>query len=591
MALPDAWMHELMTRNDIVSVISEYTHLSSKGGRLWGLCPFHPERDPSFSVSPDKQLFHCFSCKAGGSVIQFIMQAENLTYIEAVRHLAQRVGMDMPNEADDARLREDKAKRDRLYSANREAALFYVKQLFSNAGAAARQYLIGRGIDRSTAVRFGLGYAPNDWDALFRHMTELGYSREELLDAGLCVRGRKNDEATFDFFHDRLMFPVISASGRVIAFGGRIISGSDGAKYMNTGDTLIYNKRHNIYGINLMKGKKLSELIMVEGYMDVISLHQAGIDNAVASLGTALTAQQAKLLGRYAPSVYYAYDGDSAGQKAMLRGIDVLEQNGVEPRVIRIPEGKDPDEYVRAYGTEAFLLLKDSSISAPAFRLEYMAEKYDFATPDGREKYAKEACDYISGLEPVERDRYIRLVSEKSGVGQDVLRQQCGEVRHDGGTAQQRVIGGAYRRQPVLTERIKAEQMLLAGMMVSRADTQQIVQLPDFSYSLFEKTGLADFAKALVKAYSGGDSPDITSLIAACEGRDGEYAGGAADMAESISFPLATAKDCIRTIKKSELDARIRELTALIDEETDPDRRRQFQKEQSDLIIKSRSIR
>ena len=227
MAYPERWLSELMARNDIVSVISEYTRLSSRGGRMWGLCPFHPERDPSFSVSPDKQLFHCFSCKAGGSVIQFIEQAENLSYHDAIRFLAQRVGMDMPNEVDDERLRVEKARRDRLYNANREAALFYHKALLSDIGADARKYLIGRGIDGSTAVKFGLGYSPNDWDALYKHLSSLGFSRDDLIDAGLCVKGRKDPESTFDFFHDRLMFPVINSYGRAGAFGGRVLSGGD----------------------------------------------------------------------------------------------------------------------------------------------------------------------------------------------------------------------------------------------------------------------------------------------------------------------------------------------------------------------------
>ncbi len=590
MAFPESWMNELMGKNDIVSVISEYTKLASKGGRMWGLCPFHPERDPSLSVSPDKQLFHCFSCKAGGSVIQFIMQAENLSYVEAVRHLAQRAGMDMPNEVDDARLREDKARRDRLYGANRDAALFYHRMLLSDAGANARKYLLHRGIDGGTAVRFGLGYAPNDWDSLYKHMTALGYQRDDLIAAGLCVKSRKNEEKTFDFFHDRLMFPVIASTGRVIAFGGRVLSG-DGAKYMNTGDTLIYNKRHNIYGINLMKGRKLSELIMVEGYMDVISLHQAGIDNAVASLGTALTNQQAKLLKRFAPSVYYAYDGDSAGQKAMLRGIDILESNDVEPRVIRIPEGKDPDEFVRSYGAEAFLRLKDAAMTASMFKLEYMADGIDFAAPDGREKYARSACAFIAGLEPIERERYLKLVSERTGMSMDILRRQCGESKPGGTEAREHTVTGAYRRRQTLSERAKAEQMLLACLMTGRSEAHQIRQLRDFSSELFRLPGLGAFAGRLMKAYSHSEKPDITAMIAACVGAEGEAAAASADMAEHIGKPVETARDCINNIMKSEYDERIRDMAALIERETDPVNRSALQREQLELVMKSRAIR
>ena len=591
MAYPERWLSELMARNDIVSVISEYTRLSSRGGRMWGLCPFHPERDPSFSVSPDKQLFHCFSCKAGGSVIQFIEQAENLSYHDAIRFLAQRVGMDMPNEVDDERLRAEKARRDRLYNANREAALFYHKALLSDIGADARKYLIGRGIDGSTAVKFGLGYSPNDWDALYKHLSSLGFSRDDLIDAGLCVKGRKDPESTFDFFHDRLMFPVINSYGRVVAFGGRVLSGGDGAKYMNTGDTPIYNKKHNIYGINLMKGRKLSDLIMVEGYMDVISLHQAGIDNAVASLGTALTSQQAKLLGRFAPGVYYAYDGDSAGQKAMLRGIDVLEASGIEPKVIKIPEGRDPDEYVQAYGAEAFMLLKDSAMTSSMFKLEYMAAKYDFSTPDGREKYAREACSFIAGLEPIERERYIKLVSERSGMAPDTLRAQCGAEKPMGDAEKHTVIQGAYRRRQAQSERVKAEQLLLASLMVSRADANLIVQSKDFSYSLFSSDSLREFSEMLMNAYKSTEKPDIAKLLAVCESADIEQAGAAADMIDNIVSPVETASDCIRSILKTEYDERIRELSRLAEEETDPGKRQQLMSEQLALVMKSREIR
>lgn len=610
MALPESWMNELMNRNDIVSVVSEYTRLKPKGGRMWGLCPFHPERDASFSVSPDKQLFHCFSCKAGGSVIQFIMQAENLPKIDAIRFLAQRANMDMPDEMDDARLREEKARRERLYNANRAAAKYYHSMLLSDAGLKARQYLIRRGIDGGTATRFGLGYAPNDWDALFKHLTELGFKREDLIDAGLCVRGRKDESKTYDFFHDRLMFPVIAANGTVVAFGGRILDGGDGAKYMNTGDTPIYNKKHNIYAINLMKGKKPGELIMVEGYMDVISLHQAGIENAVASLGTALTSQQARLLGRYAPRVCYAYDGDSAGQKAMLRGVDVLLESGVEPRVIIIPEGKDPDEFVKAYGAEAFLKLKDSSITAVQFKLESIASEFDLDDPDGREGYAKSACRLLAGLQPVERDRYIRLVSERSGMSIDTIKQQCGAV---GNFTDPADAGGEpkwnnspdyrnnnYKKRQTLSERAKAEHMLLACMMASRADAAQIVHLEGYDEKLFSLPGMADFVRRLIAAYNNGanvekvaniDKVDMRMMIASLEGEESEGPSAAVAQAEDIEKPIDSAADCIRFILKSEYDARIRELAELSATESDPNKRAELLKEQMSLVIKSRAIR
>lgn len=611
MALPETWMNELMNRNDIVSVVSEYTQLKPKGGRMWGLCPFHPERDASFTVTPDKQLFHCFSCKAGGSVIQFIMQAENLPYIDAIRFLAQRVNMDMPDEIDDARLMAEKARRERLYDANRAAARYYHSMLLSDAGLKARQYLIRRGIDGGTAVRFGLGYAPNDWDALFKHLTELGFKREDLIDAGLCVRGRKDESKTFDFFHDRLMFPVIAANGTVVAFGGRILDGGDEAKYMNTGDTPIYNKKHNIYAINLMKGKRHGELIMVEGYMDVISLHQAGIETAVASLGTALTSQQARLLGRFAPRVYYAYDGDAAGQKAMRRGVDILSENGVEPRVIIIPEGKDPDEFVKAYGAEAFLKLKDASITATQFKLESIASEFDLFDPDGREGYAKSACLMLASLQPVERDRYIRLVSERSGMSIDTIKQQCGvsdKNANEGSESKSNnspaYRSSGYKKRRTLSERERAEQMLLACMMVSRADAAQIVQLDGYDEKLFSLPGMASFAKRLIEAYgigsivaegsfaaNGNSKADIRMMIASLEGEESFGPSAAVAQAEDIVKPVDSAADCIRFILKSEYDARIRELAELSATETDPKKRAELLKEQMALVIKSRAIR
>lgn len=577
-------MNELISRNDIVSVISEYTQLKQKGGRMWGLCPFHPEKDPSFSVSPDKQLFHCFSCKAGGSVVQFIMQAENLPYIDAIKYLAQRAGMDLPNEVDDASLREQKAKRDRMYSANRDAARFFRSMLMSDAGANARQYLLNRGIGGTIATKFGLGYSPNDWDGLFRHMTSLGYTRDELIEAGLCVKGRKDPSATFDFFRGRLMFPVIAANGAVIAFGGRILGGEDGAKYMNTGDTLVYNKRHNVYGINLMKGRKLSDLIIVEGYMDVISLHQAGIDNAIASLGTALTGQQARLMSRFAPKVIYAYDGDNAGQKAMLRGIDILSENHIEARVIVIPGGMDPDEFVRSYGSEAFLKLKDSSLSAAQFKLESIRSHYDFSSPEDRGKYAVEACRFLSSLEPVEREMYFKVVSECSGIDIATIRKQCGSEVVP--ISEAPAIKAGFRRMKQFSEIKKSEQMLLACLMTSRSDALQIARLEGFSFDLFSSPCDAEFAKQIVDKYKQNLALDYKMMIAELDNERSELIGAAVSLSEELMQPIETAKDCIDFIKKNRTEERIRSLSELIANEKDPQNRALLLREQMELLKK-----
>lgn len=589
MAFPESWMNELMNKNEIVSVISDYTRLDPKGGRLWGHCPFHPERNPSFSVSPDKQLFHCFSCKAGGSVIQFIMQAESLSYPEAVRFLAQRVGMNMPDEIDDEKLVAEKKLRDRLYSANRDAARFYYEKLRAPEGAAARRYLIRRGIDGSTAARFGLGYSPNDWDALFVHLSKLGYTREELIEAGLCIKGRKDPERTYDFFRGRLMFPVITASGSVVAFGGRIIEGDESErKYMNTGDTLIYNKKHNVYAINMMKGKKLDELIMCEGYMDVISLHQHGVENAVASLGTALTSQQVRLMSRFAKRAVYAYDGDAAGQNAMLRGVDILSQGGVEPRVMVLPGGKDPDEYIRAYGREAFFSLKDSALTAVQFKINHLASAVNMDTPDGRQSFAERACKLLASLGPVERARYVKSVAEKSGIDASVIEQQCGLVK-PAAADQNESIPGAYKRPMGFDKNLRTEIMLLACMLTGRNNAAEIEQMPGFKYELFTEPAVRKLADAMKKAYVNGPNADVRSLIAGFEDEAADAAAEAAAQSDDILNPIDTARDCISALEREKLEAQIRAITVLIASETDSKKRSELLKKQMELIVKTRS--
>lgn len=590
MAFPEAWMKELMSKNDIVSVISESVQLTPKGSRLWGHCPFHADRSPSFSVSPDKQLFHCFSCKAGGGVIQFIMQAENLSFADAVRRLAQRAGMDMPDEIDDSRLLESKRRRERIYEANREAARFYCEQLFSKEGAGAQKYLDARGVTPETAKKFGLGYSPDGFDALSSHLASKGFPIETLLEAGLAVKGRKDPSKTYDFFRGRLMFPVINAMGKVVAFGGRTM-GQDEPKYINTGDTPVYNKRENIYAINLLKGKKLDDIIMVEGYMDVISLHQRGIDNAVASLGTALTNQQARLIKRYASKVYYAYDGDEAGQKAMLRGIDILRASDIEPRVIVIPDGRDPDEFVKEFGPDEFLTLKDASITGMRFKLERCAGESGLDTPDGRERFAREACRILSGLDPVERDRYIPLVAQKSGLSQNTVREQCGLAAVSPKEKTQPHTGYVSYRSPKQdTERLSFERKLLACMMASPETGLLISKSKGFSPMLFSSEQMRLFALKLLAAYRKGGSPDISVMIAELEPDEAEEVSGAYTGLEELSSPVQAAADIIARIRTVTLKSKLTELSSRISACTDADEKAALTKEYRECYAELQSL-
>ena len=424
MAFPSAWLDELLHKNDIVSVVSDYVELKPKGRKLWACCPLHGEKTPSFSVSPDKQLFYCFGCHAGGTVIQFIMDMERLTFYEAVQQLASRAGMELPNEINDRDLQRQRMYRKRLTEANRDAARFFCSCFMDpQIGKPGREYAAKRGLSAEIITRFGIGYAPDTWDSLLKHLKAKGYSEKEMVDAGLLVHNSERG-TVYDAFRGRMIFPIIGITGSVLGFGARVLNNEDKPKYINTGDTPVYNKRNNLYGLNLHRSEKLDDLIMVEGYMDVIGLYKAGVQNAVASLGTALTQQQAHLLKRYVEKVYIAYDGDAAGQNATVRGLDILSAEGLEVRVISFLDNLDPDEYVQTYGREGFDRLKENALSLNAFKLEAMAKKYDLNDENERERYAKEACAFVAGLQPIEQKRYYRQIATKTGYALEALEAQ-----------------------------------------------------------------------------------------------------------------------------------------------------------------------
>ncbi len=333
----DAWLEELLAKSDIAAIVSEYVQLKPRGGRLWGCCPFHREKTPSFSVSPDKQMYYCFGCKKGGSLINFVMEVENISFVDAVRQLAERAGMELPEQTDDKSAIENREKKERLYSACRETALFYHNCLKHPMGREACEYLAKRGVSAETAAAFGLGWAPAGWEGeLFRHLTAKGYSPETLTEAGLCSRSKKDESKYFDWFRGRVIFPIIGSYNRVIGFGARAM-GSEQPKYLNSPETPVFNKRKNLFGFSRLKGKSPGRILLVEGYMDVIGLFGHGVTNAVASLGTALTREQARLLKNTVSEVLLAYDGDFAGQKATVEALSILEAEGLNARVLSFP--------------------------------------------------------------------------------------------------------------------------------------------------------------------------------------------------------------------------------------------------------------
>lgn len=424
MAIPSAFIDELVARSDIVDVVGDYVNLTPKGGSYWGLCPFHGEKTASFHVLPDRQLYHCFGCGKGGGVLSFVMELENLPFLDAARLLAKRAGMEFPEQSMDEASRR---KRGRLLALNKEAARYFHAQLTIPAGQEGLDYLRRRGLSKRTITRFGLGFAPDTWDSLLRAMTQQGFEKRELLDAGLAVDNKKG--GLYDRFRGRVMFPIIDLRGDVIGFGGRVL-GDGTPKYLNSPDSPVFNKSRNLFALNLAKTTKLGRLVLTEGYMDTIALHQAGFDCAVASLGTALTADHAKLLSRFTKEVVISYDTDAAGTQAANRAIPLLERTGLKVRVLRFSGAKDPDEFIRTNGAEAFAKLLDQSENYVDYRLSQLQEKYRLDDPVEKTAFAQAAAEMLAELDsPVEREVYAGKVSESTGIGKDALLQEIDRCR------------------------------------------------------------------------------------------------------------------------------------------------------------------
>ena len=423
MPFPESFLQELADRNDIVELVGSYLPLTLKSGSYWGRCPFHSEKTPSFHVLPDRQFYHCFGCGKGGGAIQFVMEMENLAFPDAVAFLAKRAGLELPQDAPD----ENRHRRERMLAANRDAARFFFEQRTLPSGKPAQDYMLRRGITPATAKRFGLGFAPDTWDSLKDAMRAKGYTEEELLGAGLVKRGKNG--GVYDAFRDRLMFPVIDVRGSVIGFSGRIL-GDGEPKYLNSPETLVFNKSRNLFALNLAKKSKSGYLILSEGNIDVVSLHQAGIDSAVASLGTSLTAEQARLMSRYTGEVILAYDADGAGQKASQRAIGLLEKLDVRVRVLELPEGKDPDEYIKLRGADAFRNLLEKTENHIQYRMQRLRSGYDLGVDEQKAAYVKAAAALIASLPgKVDREVYAMRLADETGVNKAVIRDEAERER------------------------------------------------------------------------------------------------------------------------------------------------------------------
>ena len=472
MAFPPSFLDELIARNPIEEVVGQYVSLKRSGSNLFGLCPFHGEKTASFSVSPDKGIYYCFGCHKGGGAVNFMMEVEGLSYPDAVRALAKRAGMQVP---EDEQYQSRYHQQERLWALHKEAARFFHSQLYAPVGREALEYAFGRGMSKGILTTFGVGYAPNSWDSLVKAMKAKGYTEEELKESGLVSVSQKNGNI-FDRFRDRLMFPIIDVRGNVIGFGGRIIKkDSDAAKYLNSPETLIFNKRKNLFGLNLAKKSKQGYLILVEGNIDVVSLHQYGFDNAIASLGTSLTEEQAALMTRYTDQIVLIYDGDKAGQNATARAIPILEKAGLQVKVLQIKDAKDPDEFLKKFGADRFKLLLEGSANRVEYQLATIRGKYDLREDDQRVKFIAEVADFLSTLgSPVQREVYGHRAAEDAKISYDAMKLE---------------VNKAFKRR-MAKERKKQEKISLAPAQALQPKSRSI-RYDNMKSAMAEETVLA----------------------------------------------------------------------------------------------------
>ena len=554
MAFSPAFIDELIAQNPIEDVVGQYVSLKRSGANMFGLCPFHGEKTASFSVAPDKGMYYCFGCHKGGGAIQFISEIEGLSYVDAVRSLARRSGMTVP---DDEQYESRYKKQERLWAANKEAARYFHNQLYSPAGAGALEYARGRGMPQSTLINFGIGYAPDSWDSLVRHLLGKGYSEEEILDAGLASKS-KDQERILDRFRDRLMFPIIDVRGNVIGFGGRIMKKDDNAaKYLNSPETLIFNKRKNLFALNLAKKSKLGYLILVEGYMDAIALHQYGFDCAVASLGTALTPDGATLLSKYTDQVVLIYDGDNAGQNATQRAIPILEKAGLKVKVLQMQGAKDPDEYLKKFGADKFRLLLEGSSNRIEYQLNAIAKKYDISVDDQKVQFVNECAALIATLDsPIKREIYGKRVAEAASLSEKAVEMEVNKAqkirRAREKKAQEKIDlapAQAFQRRgssKVPYNNVKsgvAEQGLIAMLMRESALLGQAGDLKaeEFSVPLFAKV----YTQIQERAAMGLE----VSLATLTDLTDDEMSHMAGIVYEQDAINEKAFADCVRTVR------------------------------------------
>lgn len=555
MALSEDFLYQLRLGNPIEDVFSSYTSLKKHGSTSKCLCPFHSEKTPSCTIYNDTQSFYCFGCGAGGDVISFIKRIENLSYIEAVRFLAERAGITMPE--NDGRSDESVRKKARTYEINREAAKFFFKYLLSGPDKRGLEYFKERKLTPQTIKKYGLGYAPDDWHVLRDHLRSLGYRDEELITADVC---KYSDKGAYDNFRGRVMFPIIDLRGNVIAFGGRIIGDKKGPKYVNTADTPVFKKSRNLFSLNHAKNSSSKRLILAEGYMDVIAINQAGFENVVATLGTALTPEQARLMSQYASEIIISYDSDEAGQTATRRAINLLSAAGLNTKILKIPDAKDPDEYIKKFGSTRFRLLLDGADDAVSFELEKCKDGLDLNAENDKYTYLKKAVSVLASLEDaLQRDVYISRISRDAGININVLNEQVAHAVKAKKNIKQKLEWESTKRCLTKTDEVNPEASKFSNQ--SKAEEFIILyliknpdKLDEITTKIKPEEFVTEFNKRVYLAVTDAvrNSSEFSLSLLSDSFSDAEMGriSGMAARNRDITINENTFSDCVDVLKK-----------------------------------------
>ena len=552
MPLNDSFLQELKFKTDIEDIISTYVSLKRRGSTFVGLCPFHNEKTPSFTVYPETQSFYCFGCGAGGDAVGFIRKIENLDYMDAVKSLAERAGMQMPTDGFDDSLSK---RRRRVLEANRAAAKFFHSALLSESGKTALAYYLNRGLTKKTITKFGLGYAPHSFDALIKYMKSEGFTLTEMLEAGLV---RKNDRGYYDNFRNRVMTPIIDVRGNVIAFGGRVLDDSK-PKYINTGDTLAYKKTNELFALNFAKDSGKDSIILCEGYMDVITMHQAGFTNAVAGCGTALTSEQVRLIGRYAKEVILTYDADEAGQKALNKAIQMFKQTDIKIKVPVLQYGKDPDEIIKTVGAEKFGGMLEGATSDIEFKILDLRKKYNLNLTQGKVDFVNEVIKILADTSPVERDLYSSRLSEELSIEKRTFNAQLDNYMKRKSRAEKKsvyknIVNDSIRQNAKVSyengesiKKIKAEERLIY-LLVKYPDC--LKHIGNFSSDYLSSGFMRKLFSLICENISNGADTDITNFGDKLSADEcGRYSGIIARGKESANSKEEFS-DCLKVISE-----------------------------------------